>query len=58
MSVWEEAEGGGVNVVRESANYKRELILVPLIAIGCYVCVCVRVRGERDMGEERAFLTW
>ena len=42
MLVWEEVEEeGGVNVVRESANYKRELILVPLIAIGCCVCVCV-----------------
>lgn len=30
----EEEEGSGVSVVRESANYRRELILVPLIAIG------------------------
>ena len=35
-------KGAGVNVVRESANYKRELILMSLIVIGC-VCVCVCV---------------
>ncbi len=45
MLVWEEEERDGVNVVRESANYERELILVPLIVIGCSVgereCMCV-----------------
>lgn len=35
----EEEEEEEVNVVRESANYKRELILVSLIMTGCCVCV-------------------
>lgn len=34
-----DGKGAGVNVIRESANYKRELILMTLIVIGC-VCVC------------------
>lgn len=40
-----EEEGGSVNVVRESANYKRELILVSLIMTGLGVCVCYLVAG-------------
>ena len=43
-------KGSGVKVVRESANYKRELILVSLIAIGCCVRVCWR--------EGRGVVTW
>lgn len=43
-----------MNVVRESTNYKRELISVPLIVTGCLsvcVCVCVRQReSETEMG--------
>lgn len=46
-----------MNVVRESANYKRELILVSLIGIGCLcsVCVCVlRRERERETGSGKS----
>jgi len=44
-------EGGGVNVVRESANYERELILVALIVTGSDVCVYEREEGAKRNGK-------